>query len=76
MFETFVATNDEICLMAFRLNPNYIDVSLETLLSTSDEIHTITKDLQLNCYEDELKTRLTATEGSSILSLVTNKEWK
>ena len=76
VFETFVATNDEICLMVFHLNPCCIDVSLETILSTSDEIHIITNDLQLNCYEDELERRHTATEGSSILTLVTNKEWK
>jgi len=76
VFESFVATIDEICLMAFHPNTNSIDVSLETILSTSDEIDIITNDLQLNCYEDELKTRLTATEESSILTLVTNKEWK
>jgi len=75
VFETFDATND-ICVMAFHLNPKCIDVSLETIFSTSDEIYIITNDLQLNCYEDELKTRHTATEGSSILTLVTNKEWK
>jgi len=42
--------------MAFHLNPNCIDVSLETLLSTSDEIRLITNDLQINCCEDLLKT--------------------
>jgi len=53
--------------MAFHLNPNCIVVSLETWLSTIDEIRIITKDLQLNCAEYELQTWLTATERSSVL---------
>jgi len=54
--ETFGVTKDEISLMAFHPNPNCIDVSLETLLSTSDEIRIITNDLPLNCCEDVLHT--------------------
>jgi len=44
--------------MAFHLNPNCIDVSLETLLSTTDKIRIITNKLQHNCCEDVLKTWL------------------
>jgi len=50
-FKTFGATSDEIRLMAFYLKQKCIDVSLETLLSKSDEIRIITNDLQLNFAE-------------------------
>jgi len=43
--ETFEATSDDIHLMAFYLNPDVIDVSLETWLSTNDEMGVITNDL-------------------------------
>ena len=56
MVETLVVTKGRISLMAFHVNLNYIDVSLETLLSTSDEIRIITNDLNRNFYEDVLKT--------------------
>ena len=56
--ETFGVRKDEDSWMAFHLNPNCIDVSLEKLLSTSDDIRIITNDLQLNCCEDVLKTWL------------------
>jgi len=64
--ETFGATSDEIRLMAFYLNPEFIDVSLKTWVSTSDEIGIITKDLCLNCTENELQTCLIPTDGSRI----------
>jgi len=54
--ETFGATKEKISLTAFHPNPNCIDVSLEKLLSTSDEIRIITNDLPLNCYVDVLHT--------------------
>ena len=55
-FEAFDAASDEIRLMAFYLNPDFIDVSLKIRLSTSDEIRIITKDLCLNCTVNVLKT--------------------
>jgi len=54
-FETFGATSDEIRLMAFYLNPDFINVSQKTLVSTSVEIVRITKDLCLNSTENEVK---------------------
>jgi len=38
---------DQIRLLAFYLNPDVIDISLETWLSTSDEIGIITNDFKL-----------------------------
>jgi len=55
--------------MAFHLYPNCLVDSVETWISTNDEIHTITKDLYLNWAEFGLQTWLTATEGSSVLTL-------
>ena len=54
--EEFDATSDEIRLMAFYLNPDFINVSLKTLLSTRVEILIIMKFLCLNCTENELQT--------------------
>ena len=62
--EAFVATSDEIRLMAFYLNPDFIDVSLKTWLSTSDEIRIITKALCLNCTQNELQTWVSPMDGS------------
>jgi len=53
--ETFGATSDEIRLIAYYLNPDFIDVSLKTWVSTSDEIGIITEDLCLNCTENKQK---------------------
>ena len=64
VFGTFGATNDEIRLMAFNQKPYFIAVSLKTCVSTSDEIGIITKDLFLNCTENELHTCPTPTDGS------------
>jgi len=50
--ETFGATSDEIRLMAFYLNPGFINVSKKTWVSTSVEIRRITKDSCLNCTEN------------------------
>ena len=50
--DTFGATSDEIRLMAFYLNPDFINVSQKTLVSISVEIRRITKDLCLNCTEN------------------------
>jgi len=77
-FETFDATSDKIRLMAFYLNPDFIDVSLKTWLSTSDEIRIITKDLCLNCTENKLQTRLSPMDGSPAIThlSVTKKAWK
>jgi len=55
--------------MAFNLYPNCLVDSMETWISTDDEIRTTTKDLHLNCAEYGLQTLLTATEGSSVLTL-------
>jgi len=55
-FEAFDATSEEIRLMAFYLNSVFIDASLKTRLSTSDEIHIITKFLCLGCTENKVKT--------------------
>jgi hypothetical protein len=60
-FETFFATSDEIILMEFYLNPDFIDLTLKTLLSTSDEIGIITIELCLNSTEKELQTSLAPT---------------
>jgi len=46
-FETFGATSDRMRLMAFCLNADNIDVSLQTWLSISDEIGIITNDFKL-----------------------------
>jgi len=54
--EAFDATSDEIRVMAFYQNPDFLNVSLKTCLSTSDEIRIITKVLCLNCTENELQT--------------------
>ena len=51
--ETFGATSDKIRLKTFHLNPDFIDVSLKTWVSTSDETGIIRKDLCLNCTENE-----------------------
>jgi hypothetical protein len=59
--ETFGATCDEIRLMAFYLNPDFIDVSLKTGVWTSDGTGIITKDLCLYCTENEEQTCLTST---------------
>ena len=56
--EIFGATSDERRLMEFYVNPEFIDVSLYTWVTTSDEIGIITKDLCLNCTENELQTCL------------------
>jgi len=77
--ETFGATSDEIRLMALYLNPDFIiDVSLQTWVSTSDEICIDTKDLCLNCTENELQTCLTPTDGSRAIThlYATKKAWK
>jgi hypothetical protein len=42
--KTFGVTSDEIHLMGFYLKQNCIDVSLNTLLSKSNEIRIITND--------------------------------
>jgi hypothetical protein len=44
-FETFGSTSDQIRLMAFYLHTDVIDVSLETILSISNETGIITNDL-------------------------------
>jgi hypothetical protein len=44
-FETFGSTSDQIRLMAFYLNTDFIDVSLETIHSISDKIGIITNYL-------------------------------
>jgi len=67
--------------MAFHLNPNCIVVSLETWLSTSDEIRSITKDLQLNMlnigYKHDLLQLKEVVFWPLTYSLsVTNKAWK
>jgi len=44
-FQTFGSTSDQTRLMAFYLHTDVIDVSLETILSISDETGIITNDL-------------------------------
>jgi len=77
-FEACDATSDEISLMAFYLNPDFIDVSLKTWMSTSDEIRIITKVLCLNCTENELQTWISPMDGSPAIThlSVTKKAWK
>jgi len=76
--EAFDATSDEIRLMAFYLNPNFIDVSLKTWLSTSDEIRIITNALCLNCTQNQLQTWISPMDGSPAIThlSVTKKAWK
>ena len=76
--ETFGATSDEIRSIAFYLNPHFIDVSLKTWVSTSDEIGIITKDLYLNCTENEQQTCLSSTDWSRAITHLsaTKKAWK
>ena len=80
--ETFGATSDEIRLMAFYLKPDFIDVSLKTWVSTSDEIAIITKDSCFKCTENELQTCITSTDCiTSTCRAITNlsatkKAWK
>jgi len=64
--------------MAFYLNPELINVSLKTWLSTSDEIGIITKVLCLKCTENELKKWLSPTHGSPAIThlTVTKKAWE
>jgi len=77
-FEAFDATSEEIRLMAFYLNSDFIDVSLKALLSTSDEIRIITEALCLNSTEKELQTLLSPMDGSPAITnlSVTKKAWK
>jgi len=51
-FETFCSTCDQTHLMAFYLHTDVIDVSLETILSISDETGIITNDLFLTCTDN------------------------
>jgi len=44
-FEIFGSTSDQTRLMAFYLHTDVKDVSLETILSISDEFSIITNDL-------------------------------
>jgi hypothetical protein len=67
--ETFRTTSDEVCLMAIHLQPNYVDICLETWHSISDEFHIITNNLQLKCAEFRLRTCLTPSQVCCILAL-------
>jgi len=75
--ETLGATSDEIRLMALYLNPDIIDVSLKTWVSTSDEFGRIPKDFCLNCTENELQTCLSQIDGSRVITHLsaTSKTW-
>jgi len=68
----------EIRLMVLYLYPDVIDISLNTWLSTSDEIRIITNIFCLNCTEHELKTWLSPMDGSLAITRlsVTKKAWK
>ena len=78
VLETFGATSDEIRLLAFYLNPDFIDVSLKKWVSTNDEIAIITKDLCLNCTYNEQESCLTSTDWNRAITQlsVTKKVWK
>jgi len=72
------ATSDETLLMTFYLKPDYIDVSLKTWVLTSDEIGIITKNLCLNCTENQLQICLTSPDGSRAIThpSAMKKAWK
>ena len=87
MFSLYVLTmssknlalqGDEKLLMAFYLNTDFIDVILKTWVPKSDEIGIITKDLCLNCTENEEQRCLTQTDWCrAITHLSAKKEaWK